>query len=679
MTWQFHNVLQKLRGKRKKSACEDRDLDAAVVASRLKSELLATMSHEIRTPMNAVLGMTDLLRLTDLTRKQIGYLQAIQSSGDMLLSLLDNTLDYTRLEAGGIDLQQHEFDVAELLERVLHIMGYQAYSKGLELIADFPSGPPLKVVGDIDRLRQILVDLVSSGIRHTDKGEVVLSVTSQASTTGTTLKFSVTDQGSGITKEFQERILAPFGSIDVHAQTKPDSGLGLTICKRLVEHMGGDIGVTTVRGKSTTVWFEVPVESIVRQSRENGSDKSMFEDERALIINSSPVAGGAICRIIQRLGLDCAVVADTTSALSQLDVDGDTNYSVAIIDKDLANDDGLLLARQIRARRATADMPIILLTSIARPLEVGEISRVGNIRCVNKPVLPSELRHNLLRLMRADTEFAADTITTDTEAVTTPNHQLRVLIAEDNMVNSRMLLAMLCSLDCYPDIVEDGPAALSALTQQAYDLVLMDCQMPGLDGEEVTEELRANPGRYRSQPVVIAVTADNSDEHRRRCLEAGMDGFIAKPIRLEKLSSGLEQWPLLLGTRRTGDASEAAASEQEDLQAQVHSQLNDRAGGSSSEFVHNYIDLFLTDTASRLGKMRKALLAENTDKLSRECHALKGTCLEFGVVRMGQYCDSLRVASGQGNLEESSRLLIMLDNEYARVSPVFEAEKAASR
>jgi CheY-like chemotaxis protein len=371
---------------------------------------------------------------------------------------------------------------------------------------------------------------------------------------------------------------------------------------------------------------------------------------------------------------------DAESALSLLDIEGEASYSVVVIDRDLADDDGLFLARQIRARRVTAELPIILLTSIARPLEVGEISLVGNIRCVSKPVLPSELRHDLLRLTHTDTEFAADTLETDTEAGVGPTRQLRVLIAEDNMVNSRMLLAMLCSLDCYPDIVEDGPAALKALAREAYDLVLMDCQMPGLDGDQVTKELRTNPGLYRSQPVIIAVTADNSDRHRRVCLEAGMDGFIAKPIRLEKLASGLEQWPLLLGTRRTAEADEAASSPgEEDLQAQVRNQLNDRAGAGGVEFVHNYIDLFLTDTVSRLAKMRKALLTKNTDDLGRESHALKGTCLEFGVVRMGQYCDNLRAASEQGKLEEASRILELLDNEYARVQPVFEAEKAASR
>jgi CheY-like chemotaxis protein len=293
--------------------------------------------------------------------------------------------------------------------------------------------------------------------------------------------------------------------------------------------------------------------------------------------------------------------------------------------------------------------------------------------------LPSELRHNLLRATGADAEFAVDKIVTEGETEIVSPHQLRVLVAEDNTVNSRILLVMLRTLGCFPDLVEDGPAALQALAREAYDLVLMDCQMPGLDGDQVTKELRANPDQYRSQPVVVAVTADNSDKHRRRCLASGMDGFIAKPIRLEKLVSGLEQWPLLLGTWRTSNTDEdAAAAGVEDLRAQLHRQLVDRAGGSGGEFVHDYIDLFLTDTASRLEKMRTALAAKNTDKLSRESHALKGTCLEFGVVRMGQYCDSLRAASSQGKLDEASRILAMLDNEYARVCPVFEAEKAAS-
>jgi len=304
---------------------------------------------------------------------------------------------------------------------------------------------------------------------------------------------------------------------------------------------------------------------------------------------------------------------------------------------------------------------------------------VGNIRCVNKPVLASELRHNLLRATGVDAEFATDKISTEGETAIVSPHQLRVLVAEDNTVNSRILLVMLRTLGCFPDLVEDGPAALQALAREAYDLVLMDCQMPGLDGDQVTKELRANPDRYRSQPVVVAVTADNSDKHRRRCLESGMDGFIAKPIRLEKLVSGLEQWPLLLGTWRASSADEdTAAAGVEDLRAQLHRQLVDRAGASGAEFVHDYIDLFLTDTASRLEKMRKALAAKNTNELSRESHALKGTCLEFGVVRMGQYCDSLRTASSQGKLDEASRILAMLDNEYARVCPVFEAEKAAS-
>lgn len=685
MMWDIRRLIPALRRILGGSKGKGPTVDAVTTeaASRLKSEILATMSHEIRTPMNAVLGMTDLLRLTNLTRKQLGYLDTIQSSGDMLLSLLDNTLDYARLEAGGIELQRQEFDVSEVLERVLQIMGYQAYLKGLELIVDFAVASPFRIVSDIDRLRQVLVNLVSNAVRYSEKGVIVIRVVSEdREDSRINLTFSVTDQGVGMSKELQEALSSPLESFDILPHnTQHGSGLGLTICKSLVQHMGGEIRASSVSGEGSSVWFSIPVETVAHEPGGGGSDLAVLENERALVINSNMLTAEIICRYFEDWGLDFALANDVASALSMLDTNSG-EFSLAIIDKDLLDDDGLLLARQIRARRATENLPIILLTSIARPLEVGEISLVGNIRCVNKPVLPSELRHELLRLTRADTEFAAESIVAEMESeiAITPNRQLRVLIAEDNMVNSRMLLAMLCSLDCYPDIVENGHAALKALAREAYDLVLMDCQMPGLDGDQVTKELRTNPRLYRSQPVVIAVTADNSDKHRRRCLDSGMDGFIAKPIRLQKLASGLEQWPLLLGTRQASGADDAvAASDDEDLRSRVRSQLNDRKGTSGAEFAHNYIDLFLTDTASRLDKMRKALSARNANELSRQSHALKGSCLEFGVVRMGQYCDSLRKASEADNLEEATRVLAMLDNEYARVRPVFEAEKTASR
>lgn len=656
---------------------------AAVASSHLKAELLATLSHEIRTPMNAVLGMTDLLGLTDLTRKQQTYLQTIQSSGDMLLSLLENSLDYSRLAGGGgIELRQQEFELGALIERVLQIMGYQAYSKGLELIADFPLARPVRVSGDSDRLRQILVNLVSNAVRYSEKGVIVLSATVEDSAEGALLlKFAVTDQGEGMAEELQKRLATPFESLHIHAtDSRYGSGLGLNICKRLLENMGGNIDVTSERGVGTTICFEVPVKSVTEKVADTEPNDDRLDKQCALIINSNPAITEIICHYFQDWGLECKMAVDVEMALKMLELDAIGKCTVSVIDKDLAGHDGLLLARQIRARRSTAGLPIILLTSIANPLEVGEISMLGNIRCINKPVLPSELHHSLLRLTHSDTEFAADTIVLDdsNEVGLIPQQQLRVLIAEDNAVNSRMLRTMLCSLDCYPDIVESGPAALQTLEREAYDLVLMDCQMPGLDGEEVTRQLRANPDQYASQPVVIAVTADNSDQHRLRCLDAGMDGFIAKPIRLEKLVSGLQQWPLLLGRQRAHDTGQVMASQaDDDIQAQVHSQLSERVGSSGIEFLHEYIDLFLSDTATRLARMRKAVAAGNTSELSRESHALKGTCLEFGVLRMGQYCDSLRVASEQADLPEAARFLGLLDAEFARVGPVFEAEKAA--
>lgn len=670
------------QGRDPNSARPGQDKEAMGTASRVKSEFLATMSHEIRTPMNAVLGMTDLLGLTDLTRKQLGYLQTIQSSGDMLLSLLDNILDYTRLEAGGLDFHEQEFDVSDLLARVLQIMGYQAYSKGLELIADDLAVPQLRVCGDSDRLRQILVNLVSNAVKYSEEGEIVVEVTSEAGAEDDIkLRFSVSDHGAGMPKRLQDKLCEPFETVDIQAHsTGRSSGIGLTISKRLVETMGGEIGVNSVVDEGTTVWFTVPTQRIERQPEADASAAGRLQNETALIIHGNPTIAAIICRYLKSWGMDCVADTNATSARLRLDSSKGMTFSVAVIDVDLVDNGGLFFARQIRARHSTTDLPILLLTSIARPLEIGEISAIGNIRCVNKPILPGELQHNLLRLTGADAEFAVDTMVM--EAETQPTWQLRILIAEDNMVNSHMLQAMLISLGCYPDIVGDGHAALKALAREAYDLVLMDCQMPGMDGDEVTRELRENPRLYRNQPVVIAVTADNSAEHRRRCLESGMDGFMAKPIRLDKLRSGLEHWPLLLGARRTPDSDETSdetAHGADDLEARIRRQLNDRAGTRGAEFVHNYIDLFLDDTASRLEKLRAALLTQDTHVLGRESHALKGTCLEFGIVRMGQYCDNLRTASEQGKLGEVSRIVTMLDKEFARVRPVFEAEKAASR
>jgi CheY-like chemotaxis protein/HPt (histidine-containing phosphotransfer) domain-containing protein len=328
---------------------------------------------------------------------------------------------------------------------------------------------------------------------------------------------------------------------------------------------------------------------------------------------------------------------------------------------------GLSLAQRIRADKAAEKLPIILLTPIARPLKVGKISAIDSIRCVDKPVLPSELWHNMCGVMGVDESVAASDVA-ESEC------DLRILVAEDNPVSRGLLVGMLKSLNYLADYVEDGPSVLSALAAKPFDLILMDCQMPGLDGDQVTKELRQNTRLYRQQPIVVAVSADASAEHKSRCLRAGMDDFLTKPIRLEMLRRGLHRWSLLLG-KSPAEAGGAHTSPIPGVKQDLFTQLRDRAGVGGRGFVQNYIDLFLDDTATRLEVLRAALERQDHATLRRESHALKGACLEFGIARMGERCDALRDASRAGHLDEESAALDGLRQEFDRVRPVFEAEK----
>jgi CheY-like chemotaxis protein/HPt (histidine-containing phosphotransfer) domain-containing protein len=310
----------------------------------------------------------------------------------------------------------------------------------------------------------------------------------------------------------------------------------------------------------------------------------------------------------------------------------------------------------------------VLLATIGDTLRANSTSPGDNIRFVTKPVLPGEFRKNLLKLIGPETVGVVN------EAA--PGH-LRILIAEDNTASGHMLIAMLRSLGCSPDYVENGHAALEILAQKPYDLVLMDCEMPGLCGDEVTREVRTNRELYASQPVIIAVTATNSAEHRQRCLESGMNGFIAKPIRLEELKKRLAQWPILGSERQVSGVNEAGqlTARTDELESSVLEHLYRRIGRDDADNLNAYIDLFLSDSARRIEDLHQALLVDDTKILSRQSHALKGACFEIGHLRMGQYCDDLRAASEQGKLDDASPIVDALDQELGHLRRILEAAK----
>lgn len=640
--------------------------------SRAKSEFVATISHEIRTPLNAVLGMTDLLNLTNLTQKQREYIHTIQSSGDMLISLIDNLLDFADLESGDLKLEVSEFDVMDLLGRVLHIMGHSASAKNLELVGDIQHDLDLRVASDIRRLQQILINIVSNAIKYTETGEVVVALSAKEEGDGPLrLRFKVTDTGPGIDEKTREGLFAAFASGQRPASNqKYGSGLGLTISKRLLDNMGGTIDIRAGDQGGTEVEFEVPANRV--SSPSSGDLAAQPDDrlQRVFSMFSSKAQQTSICRLLENWDVGCEKTSNIEEGLHRLRVaaSGNKPFSCAIVDSALTPDDHLLVVRRIRKSPETANLPIILLTSISKPLGVGEVSALGHLSCINKPVLPLELRFNLLRSVREQADHSVtDDLATRSDA---GGSDVQILIAEDNPVSSGVLQKMLQSEGFAADVVEDGPSVLEALQSRNYDLLLLDCQMPGMDGDVVTKNIRKNPERYGSDPVIVAVTADTTEQHRAQCLAAGMDDFVPKPIRLEALRSGLARWVTMAAAR--GDA------EDQDALALLRRNLVERTGHDDQSFLKDYIGLFLDDTSARLERMGQALASGEADAVRREGHALKGSCLELGADRMARYCEDLSVAARNDNLDEVGVVIGNLDREFARLRPVYESAQVSS-
>ncbi len=635
----------------------------AETAHAARAQFIATMSHEVRTPLNAVLGMTDLLRLTSLTRKQKSYVQIMESSSNMLLSLVDNMIDFATIESGRLELKTDSFYVTDLLERVLEIMGYHAYSKGIELVGTADYEPAIQVCGDLHRLQQIMINLVGNAIKFTDVGEVIVNLGVETDGSGqANLTVSVSDTGIGMSQQTTEKLFMPFGSMaDELGNPNQGSGLGLVISKELIDRMNGHISLESELGKGTTVWFTVPVAPVSQTDRFVIDGRRALSNRRLLLVNGNAEVSKSIAGFLTAWDMSCDSEQRHEDVPRRLEAARKSGYpfDCIVLDVDNAATDRLAVARAIREQ---TDLPIVLLTSIAQPLEVGQISTIGSIRCVNKPILPSVLHYNLSRLFEVETgERGAE----DEDL-----QSLRILVAEDNPINRKLLNGMLSSLSFDVDTVNDGPAVLLAVEESAYDLILMDCQMPGMDGDEVTRVIREGRFGTGGQPVIVAVTADVSVQHKEKCMQAGMDDFLAKPVRLDMLKSGLRRWSLMADSRRRQlpGVSQFRPNSGDD----IIGRLQNRAGIIDSKALDEFISLFIDDTSTRIEVMRHALTEHDLKTIRRECHALKGACLEMGVTGLGSCCEALGKASRDNRVDDLPAEFDRLAAEFQRVRPIFE-------
>jgi signal transduction histidine kinase/CheY-like chemotaxis protein len=512
--------------------------EAATRASRAKSEFLANMSHEIRTPMNGMLGMTSLLADTPLSDEQREFVETARTSGELLLSLVNDILDFSKIEAGQLDLEERPLDVHESIEEILDLMAVRAAEQNVELLGWIEAGVPRVVRGDKLRIHQILVNFLSNAIKFTRDGEVVVTASARPAVevggrvAGYELRFEVRDTGIGIPAAKLGRLFQVFSQVDASTTRRfGGTGLGLAISKRLAEAMGGGVDVQSQEGVGSTFSFTVRVAADEAADRAAGRESvAALHGRRLLVVDDNATSRRILVAHAGEWGMAGVEAHSAADAIEMLRTSA--AFDAALIDAALPGMTGLECAT--RCARLRPGLPLILLNvgHMAAPVPGGPVTAA-----ISKPVKKSRLLRTLQSIFVASR--AAAPVTSVRPAAFRADPNLRVLVAEDNPVNQRVVRHMLEQLGCRPDLVEDGMLAVSALDAQPYDLVLMDLHMPVMGGLEAAREIaRRQPG---SRPRIVALTADVTESVRRDCEEAGMDGFLTKPVTKDALIRTLQE------------------------------------------------------------------------------------------------------------------------------------------
>jgi two-component system sensor histidine kinase/response regulator len=659
--------------------------EAAEAASEAKTAFLANMSHEIRTPLNGILGFTELLLDTPLTDEQRDYVTTVNTSGDTLLRVIGDILDFSKLEAGKLALEAFDFDVAATVEEVAALLAPRAQAKGVELATAIAADVPTALRGDPFRLRQILTNLIGNAIKFTARGEVIVRVHApEATAEGAVIAFSVTDTGIGLTPEERGRLFQSFAQADSSTTRKyGGTGLGLVIAKQLVELMGGAIRVESEPGKGSTFTFTASFAAAVAPPAQQARSRTDLRGMRVLIVDDNVTNRTLLHERALAWGMRDARAADGPEALELLRAAaarGDA-YDLALLDMQMPGMDGLALARAIKATPAIAAVRLVMLTSMGHAGISKEAEEAGIAACLTKPVRQSALYDCLVGVMAVgqaapdDTPPGALTLTARTR-LAQPDMAATILLAEDNTVNQRVAARMLENLGYRVEVADNGRLAVDALTRGTYAAVLMDCQMPEMDGYEATAAIRAWEGGARHTPI-IAMTANAMREDRERCLAAGMDDYLAKPVRSRDLATTLTRW---IAARERVPPLDAPPDEATvAIDARTLASLRDLQRDEGPDIVSELTALFVADAQERIAALRDAAARHDAQTIAREAHALKGSAATLGAQQIVAICAALEGMAQAHDLTGVGGVLAQLDPALVRVRVALDRPAAIIR